>query len=286
MACRAREFSVAGLGIACLIAFITANNSLSYARVVYGLPTILNVLVDPLDNGEVNPVDILKSPKRGRIALLESLKLPVESFNPRRALSPLAWNESRTGKNFETGNFGVVAVNLEKPWWSFFSIVLSDKTLRNEKEFSRQWKESQGRRVYLAFRRADAELANAAATAIEEQGYTVYAYLNDPDKPPRFPAEYTAKIFYEADYRLALVTANSFTSDGKLTDGLLWERLSLDVARGTEAFAKTESTKTPFERAMSRVGRRAREEALELEEAPWGNGSTEIETGTDPRGVP
>jgi hypothetical protein len=269
MTCRARKFTFAGFGTTCLFALVLASENFSYGDVVYNLPQILEVLVKPLDAvgidvliGEINPNDIRSRPKRARLALLGSLGIsdPIPAavlrseefaavlrsqFGAWSQSQAAPWSQSETGKEFEAGNLGVIAVFLRKvkrsswfSWFSFlFSSVQNEKQVQDENKFSLQWDESEGTRVFLAFRREDAEWAKEAAKAIENEGYTVFIYLNEPGKPPRFSAEYTSKVLFEADYHLFIETPRSFASGG---GNVFWERLALDIAHGKEALKRFE----------------------------------------------
>jgi hypothetical protein len=220
-----QTFSFTRLGITCLFILALASNRFSYAELLFELPRVLEVLVKPLDKagvdvfiGQLPPSDTHNVPKRARVGFLNNIgERAVAS-----AGTPERWSQSETGRQYEAGGTGFLETDLNiKP----HSLI--------EQTFSFSWMEAAPKRarVFLAFARADARLADKVREVLESNGYVTFIYRRDPDKTPEFSADYTAEMFYEADYHLVLYTENS-----RASDGLQVEALSLEIMRGHVAW--------------------------------------------------
>jgi hypothetical protein len=140
----------------------------------------------------------------------------------------------------------------------------------------RSWDAAAGTnsRIFIAFAREDAHDADRIKRIFEAKRYKVYTYINSPNDPPKFSAQFTAERFVEADHHLALFTKNTWTSKLVLYESINGEllrasngRISMErAAKDLEFVQALENARGEAERARAAQAR-AEQASREAEQA-------------------
>lgn len=93
--------------------------------------------------------------------------------------------------------------------------------------FARAWDAaSSGRRIFIAFARADAERAEAVRLELAKRGYVVFTYIHSPSSQATFEADFVGRVFSTAGHHLIIDSAAARKSAGVLFEAVAYADLS------------------------------------------------------------
>jgi hypothetical protein len=238
--------------VACLVALTLATNDFSFARVIEGpVHPILQKIALLLDKVGIDVCSCEgRAPgERPRVELLSDIR-PARFSLARFSLGKAFRKELR--KELSRGSIGRLFV---------LPASFADAKAA-ETQFRFDWNQApKEARVFISFARPNLPDANKVKEALESNRYTVFMYLNEEGKRPKYTPEFTDEMFSSAGNYLLLDTA-----DAQMSRGIELERIALEkqrpelIGKGVE---RVESAAERNERERHERAARSAREAVE-----------------------